>query len=151
MKTSSEDDMVLINTGRGALPRGIMNLNLNDAKPELLIAGDMRLIAKSEQLNDGKWHHIAASMPRKDCKLSEVQFYVDGQPVESEVVGQDKRIVVSMVNKVSVGGGGHEVGRSSYGKFMQAKFGVKPFVGSIDEVLVWARALTATEVAELAK
>ena len=151
MKTSSEDDMVLINTGRGTLPRGIMNLNLNDARPELLIAGDMRLIAKSEKLNDGKWHHIAASMPRKDCKLSEVQFYVDGQPVESEVVGQDKRIVVSMVNKVSVGGGGHEVGRSSYGKFMQAKFGVKPFVGSIDEVFVWARALTATEVAELAK
>jgi len=151
MKTSSEDDMVLINTGRGALPRGIMNLNLNDAKPELLIAGDMRLIAKSEKLNDAKWHHIAASMPRKDCKLSEVQFYVDGQPVESEVIGQDRRINVSMVNKVSVGGGGHEVGRSSYGKFMQAKFGVKPFVGSIDEVLVWARALTATEVAELAK
>ena len=151
MKTSLEDDMVLINTGRGALPRGLMNLNLNDAKPELLIADDMRLIAKSQKLNDGKWHHIAASMPRKDCKLSEVQFYVDGQPVESEVVGQDKPIIVSMVNKVSVGGGGHENGRSSYGKFMQANFGVKPFVGSLDEVSVWARGLTATEVAELAK
>jgi hypothetical protein len=34
---------------------------------------------------------------------------------------------------------------------MQANFGVKPFVGSLDEVSVWARALTATEVIELAK
>jgi len=151
MKTTSQEDMVLINTGRGGMNRGLFNLNLNDAKPELLMADDVRLSAKSQKLNDGKWHHIAMSMPKKDCKLSEVQFYVDGQPVVSEVVGKDNPINVSMVNKVSVGGGGHEVGRSSYGKFMQANFSVKPFVGSIDEFSVWARALTATEVAELAK
>jgi hypothetical protein len=151
MKTTSEDDMVLINTGRGGLKRGLLNLNLNDARPELLMADDARFIAKSRKLNDGKWHHIAVSMPRKDCKLSEVQFYVDGQPVESEVVGKDYPINVSMVNKVSVGGGGHDRGRSSYGKFMQDNFGVKPFEGSLDEISVWARALTAEEVAELAK
>ena len=115
------------------------------------MADDARLIARGQKLNDGKWHHIAMSMPRKDCKLSEVQFYVDGQPVESEVVGKDNPINVSMVNKVSVGGGGHENGRSSYGKFMQDNFGVRPFEGSLDEVAVWARALTAEEVAELAK
>jgi hypothetical protein len=128
-----------------------MNLHLNNGQPALLTAVNARLIAKGQKLNDGKWHHIAVSMPRKDCKLSEVQFYVDGQPVESEVVGKDNPINVSMVNKVSVGGGGHENGRSSYGKFMQAKFGVKPFVGSLDEVSVWARGLTDVEVAELAK
>lgn len=152
MKTTSEEDMVLINTGRGGMNRGLLNLNLNDAKPELLFAGDARLVAKSPKLNDGKWHHIAMSMPRKDCKLSELQFYVDGQPVESEVVGKDNPINVSMVNKVSVGGGGH-AGRgsaASYGKFMQANFGINPFVGSLDDVFVWARALTTTEVAELA-
>ena len=78
--------------------------------------------------------------------------HLDGQPVESEVVGKDNPIKVSMVNKVSVGGGGHESRRSSsYRKFMQDNFGVKPFVGSLDEVSVWARALTATEVIELAK
>jgi hypothetical protein len=57
-----------------------------------------------------------------------------------------------MVNKVSVGGVGHEVGgRSPFAKFMHTQLGIKPFVGSLDEVSVWARALTATEVAELAK
>jgi len=151
MKTTSDEDMVLINTGRGSLPRGLMNLNLRNAQPELLMADDVRLIARGQKLNDGKWHHIAMSMPRKDCKLSEIQFYVDGQPVEAEVVGKDIPINVNMVNKVSVGGGGHENRRSSYGKFMQENFGVKPFEGSLDEVTVWARALTAEEVAELAK
>ncbi|MCH8216454.1 MAG: hypothetical protein IH892_06745 [Planctomycetes bacterium] len=151
MKTTSEEDMMLINTGRAGLERGLMNLNLNDAKPELLMADDVRLIAKGQKLNDGKWHHIAVSMPRKDCKLSEVQFYVDGQPVESEVLGKDNPINVSMVNKVSVGGPGHENGRSPFAEFMHGKLGIKPFEGSLDEVSVWARALTATEVAELAK
>jgi len=151
LKTTSEEDMVLINTGRGRLPRGLMNLNLNDAKPELLIADDMRLIAKSEKLNDGKWHHIAASMPRKDCKLSEVQFYVDGQPVESEVVGQDKPVIVSLANRLSFGGLGHGNGKAPFSKLIHVEHGIKPFEGSLDEVSVWSRGLTDAEVAKLAK
>ena len=150
MKTTSEEDMVLINTGRAGL-RGLMNLNLNDGEPELLMADNARLIAKGQKLNDGKWHHIAVSMPKKDCKLSEVQFYVDGQPVESNVVGQDKPISISMVNKLSFGGLGHGTGRAPFSKLVHVELGIKPFEGSLDEISVWARALTAAEVAELAK
>ena len=151
MKTSSDEDMMLINTGRRGLKRGLMNLNLNDAKPELLMAEDLRLIAKSRKLNDGQWHHIAVSMPGKDCNLSELQFYVDGQPVESEVLGKDAPINVSMGSKISVGGVGHEVGRSTFPEFMPTQLGFKPFEGALDEVTVWARALGPREVAELAK
>ena len=150
MKTTSEEDMVLINTGRAGL-RGLMNLNLNDGEPELLMADDARLIAKGQKLNDGKWHHIAVSMPKKDCKLSEVQFYVDGQPVESNVVGQDKPISISMVNKLSFGGLGHGTGKAPFSKLIHVELGIKPFEGSLDEISVWSRALTATEVAELAR
>jgi arylsulfatase A-like enzyme len=150
MKTTSEEDMVLINTGRAGL-RGLMNLNLNDGEPELLMADDARLIAKGQKLNDGQWRHIAVSMPKKDCKLSELQFYVDGQPVESNVVGQDKPINISMANKVTIGGLGHGNGKTPFSKLIHGKLGIKPFVGSLDQISVWARALTATEVAELAK
>ncbi len=150
MKTTSEEDMVLINTGRAGL-RGLMNLNLNDGKPELLMAGDARLIAKGQKLNDGKWHHVALSMPKKDCRLSAVQFYVDGQPVESHVVGQDKPISISMVNKLSFGGLGHGNGRTPFSKLIHVELGIKPFEGSLDEISVWSRPFTATEVAELAR
>jgi hypothetical protein len=150
LKTTSEEDMVLINTGRAGL-RGLMNLHLSDAKPELLMADDARLVAKGQKLNDGKWHHVAVSMPRKDCRLSEVQFYVDGQAVESNVVGQDERINVSMANKVTIGGLGHGNGKTPFGRLIHGKLGVKPFVGSLDEVSVWSRGLTTKEVARLAK
>ncbi len=150
MKTTSEEDMVLINTGRAGL-RGLMNLNLNDGEPELLMAGNARLIAKGQKLNDGRWHHVAVSMPKRDCKLSEVQFYVDGHPVESEVVGQDNRISVSMANKVTIGGLGHGNGKTPFSKLIHVEHGIKPFEGSLDKISVWSRALTATEVAELAR
>ena len=146
VKTTSEEDLILINTGRmwDRGLRGVMNLNLKNGEPEFLIAENERLIAKGQKLNDGKWRHIAVSMPKKDCKLSEVQFYVDGRPVESHVVGKDNPVNVSLVNKVSVGGLG-------YGKIPTNMHGFKPFAGSLDEVSVWSRALTAEEVAELAK
>ena len=150
MKTTSEEDMVLINTGRAGL-RGLMNLHLNNGEPELLMAQNERLIAKGQKLNDGKWHHIAVSMPKKDCKLSELQFYVDGQPVESNVVGQDKPISVGMASKVTIGGLGHGNGKTPFTKLIHVEHGIKPFEGSLDEVSVWSRALSTTEVAELAK
>ena len=131
--------------------RGLMNLNLNNGEPELLIADKERKIAKDQKLNDGKWHHIAVSMPKKDCLLSEVQFYVDGQPVESEVVGEDKPVIVSLANRLSIGGLGHGNGKAAFSKLIYVEHGMKPFEGSLDEISIWARGLTATEVAELAK
>ena len=127
-----------------------MNLHLNHGEPELLIAENQRLIATGQKLNDGKWHHVAVSMPKKDCLLSEVQFYVDGQAVESKVVGQDNPVSVSLA-KVSVGGLGHGNGKTPFSKRIHVELGIKPFEGSLDEISVWARGLTATEVAELAK
>ena len=152
MKTTSKEYMVLVNTGRGFMGlRGLMNLNLNDGEPELLIAHNERLVAKGQKLNDGQWHHIAVSMPKKDCLLSEVQFYIDGQPVESDVVGQDNPVSVSLANRLSFGGLGHGNGKAPFSKLIHDKHGFKPFVGSLDEISVWARGLTASEVAELAK
>ncbi len=150
MKTTSEEDMVLINTGRARL-QGLLNLHLNNGQPELLLAANARLIAKVQKLSDRKWHHIAVSMPKKDCRLSEVAFYVDGQRVDSDVVGQDNRVNVSLANKVTVGGLGHGNGKTPFSKLLHVELGIKPFEGSLDEVSVWSRPLAAEEVAELAR
>ena len=90
-------------------------------------------------------------MPKKDCQLSEVQIYVDSQLVESHVVGQDNPVSVSLANKLSIGGLGHGNGGHGNGKAPINKLGIKPFEGSLDEISVWARGLSATEVSELAK
>ena len=129
----------------------VMNLNLNDGAPELLIADNKRLIATGKKLDDGKWHHIAVSMPKKDCLLSEVQVYADGRLVETHVVGQDKPVSVSLANKLSIGGLGHGTGGRGNGKAPINRLGIKPFIGSLDGIPVWTRGLRATEVSELAR
>ena len=131
--------------------QGLMNLHLNDGEPELLIADNKRLVAKGQKLNDGQWHNIAVSMPKKDCLLSEVEFYIDGQAVESEVVGQDNPVIVSLANRLSFGGLGHGNGKELFSKRIYVEHGLKPFEGALDEISVWARGLSAKEVAELAK
>ncbi len=72
-------------------------------------------------------------------------------PVKTRVVGQDKPISVSLANKVTIGGLGHGNGKTPFSKLVHGQLGIKPFEGALDEVSVWARGLTATEVAELAK
>ena len=42
-------------------------------------------------------------------------------------------------------------GKTPFSKLLHVQHGIKPFEGSLDEVSVWARGLTAKEVAELAK
>lgn len=150
LKTTSKEDMILINTGRGGR-RGLLNLQLNNGAPELMVSDDTRLVAMRQELNDGQWHHVAVSMPRKDCRLSEAQFFVDGHPVESRVAGRDSPISVGMANKVTIGGLGHGNGKTLFTKMIYGQLGIRPFVGSLDEVSVWARTLIASEVAELAK
>jgi len=48
--------------------------------------------------------------------------------------------------KLLIPGLGHGNGKAPF-----SKLGIKPFEGSLDEISVWARGLSATEVAELAK
>ncbi|MGB0413844.1 MAG: LamG-like jellyroll fold domain-containing protein [Coraliomargarita sp.] len=145
MKTTSQADMVLINVGRSGR-KGFLNLNLKDGKPEVLLSGSSRSLANSQALNDGKWHHIAVSMPGKDCRLSELQFYVDGEPVEHSVT-QDSRISVTKACKLSVGGLGH--GSPKFADTLYGAFALKPFTGALDEVSVWARPLTAEDITAL--
>jgi hypothetical protein len=56
-----------------------------------------------------------------------------------------------MVNKLSFGGLGHGAGKTPFRKLIHVELGIKPFEGSLDEISVWSRALTATEVTELAR
>ena len=68
-------------------------------------------------------------MPKKDCRLSEVQFYVDGQAVESNVVGQDNRINVSLANKVTIGGLGHGPGKTPSASSFMFSMESSPLLG----------------------
>ena len=45
----------------------------------------------SPSLADGEWHHIALSMPKKSCLMSEFQLYVDGSISDTEFTGDKNK------------------------------------------------------------
>ncbi len=84
-------------------------------------------VSVDKTLNDGKWHHYSMSM---DYGVL-LTVYIDGVSV-----GSTSTFVSWMVNTTAP----LEIGRRGDGK---------NFAGSIDEVRVYSRALSATEIADL--
>jgi hypothetical protein len=83
------------------------------------------LIASEESINDGKWHHLAASW-----HSSAVDLYLDGKLVAQDT--EYRAMQQGFLPELQFG-----AGTASY---------PAPFIGWIDEIALWDRALTAAEV-----
>jgi len=145
-KTTDGGNLVLVNCGSiwGKGLTDFLNLNLNAGIPEVMVAEGQRLVAESARLNDGKWHHIAVVMPRDNCLFSAVRVHVDGKGVSTHVVGADRELRFNQAVRMSFGGLGYS--RDAFDALP-----VKPFIGAMDELSVWARSLRADEVVALAE
>ncbi len=141
IKTTAPENRILINTGSiwSKELKGFFNLHLNDGVPEVMVSAAQRLVAGGMKLNDGKWHHIAVSMPRNGCLLSEVQVYVDGKAAITKVEGGD--FVLHFNQAVRLGFGGLNYSNKAFDALP-----VKPYVGEMDEIYIWTRPLGAAEV-----
>jgi hypothetical protein len=146
VKTVSPESMVLVNSGSiwSRELKDFFNLNLNNGMPEIMVSANKRLVAAGPGLNDGKWHHLAVTMPEDGCRLSEVLIYVDGKPVDTRLDGADG--VLHFNQAVRLGFGGLAYSAEAFDALP-----VEPFTGCMDEVSIWARSLKADEVLELAR
>lgn len=82
-----------------ALDKGSTTVYLGRRK--ILQSSDNKLIA------DGQWHHIAVSMPRKSCLLSQVNIYVDGIKTKTKLLDSDENIFTTTSGRLSLGGFGY--------------------------------------------
>ncbi len=96
----------------------------------------LRPLDENINLADGSWHHIAISMPRKSCRVSELKMYVDGEYVEAKVVNEDRHIFCTTAGRANLGSFGY----STRG-FEDAYPDVSPFVGIMDDFVMFARPL----------
>lgn len=146
VKTVSSENQLLINSSStwSNKLKGFFNLNLKNGIPEVMISVNQKIVADTNPINDGKWHHLAASLPKDGCKLSEVEIYVDGKLVNSTLSGSDTQLHFN--NSVRMGFGG-----LNYSSRAFDKLNLTAFVGAMDELSVWTRPLTAREVSQMAQ
>jgi len=137
IQTSHTSEMILIHYGNifgaGTL-KNIYTLTLQNGTPLLYIS--LKGILKPEKkydLNDGKWHHLAVSMPTESCTLSEVNMYVDGKPAKT-ISYDDQHIFFQPRGTLSIGGFGysHESYESNFPH-------LSPFIGNIDQFYMWGK------------
>lgn len=89
-------------------------------------------------LNDGEWHHVVSVFPGGADELATVIHYVDGQAEVAGGNGGSTQPVNTSTTSAPV-----TVGRRNQGGVLGY------FPGQIDDVRIYDRALTATEVTEL--
>jgi len=139
ISTKGTSEMILVHYGVGfgeKTSKNMYTLTLNNGTPILYISSNSILKPKREyNLNDGMWHHIAVSMPRTSCTLSEVIMYIDGEDIET-VAKKSVNIFFVTSGRLSIGGFGysHESYESNFPH-------LSPFKGKIDEFYMWGRTI----------
>ncbi len=143
IRTTSTGNEILINTATiwGHELKKFFNLHLDDGAPAVVVSDSQRLVGEA-RLNDGRWHHVAAVMPKDGCRLSEVMIYVDGKRVKPLIEGSDLPLRFNQAVRLGFGG-------LNYSNKAFDALDAKPFVGEMDEISIWTRPLDRAEILAL--
>lgn len=153
VRTTSTDTPILISYEGYWLKNTVMNLRLRNGRPELVYSSTQRLRAAdyhSLRLNDGEWHHIAVTNPADDSFLSDMKMYIDGLEITTDVDGKNEKVSFPNGGVISLGGFGH--GRGHLSDDPKNRNNRDDFesgdnlVGRLDEVKIFARAISSEEV-----
>jgi len=143
IKTKKKRNMILVHYGHVhgfgmRMTRNMYTLTLDKTgTPKLYIDNNSVLEPqKIHNLNDGKWHDIAVSMPNNSCALSEVVMYVDGEMIDTIMPQNNKRIFFVTSGRTSIGGFGY-----SHNTFKKLFPALKSFAGKISEFYMWGRSI----------
>jgi len=143
-----DSEMILIHFGNTFIPqdhKDMFTLTLRGGTPILYArAGSELSPVEIYNLGDTKWNHVAISMPKQSCRLSEVVMYINGKIVKT--IGpkheQDKHIFFNTSGRLSLGGFG--LSSLAYDERFPR---LSPFLGRIDEFYMWGKSLTPYDVA----
>jgi hypothetical protein len=124
--------------------KNIFSFTIDNGLPKLYAREQLYLTTKDEniRLNDGQWHHIAVSMPKAHCNLSEVQLYINGRNVETVTSGNDEALFFIAYGHLSLGGLGYS--STTYDDRFR---NWTDYRGLMDEFIVWGRKITISDIA----
>jgi len=115
-------------------------LTIKDGSLKLYSSPDSVLQSKRSYKLENKWRHIAVSMPRPNCKVSEVVISIDGTPIQTNIFGKNKNIFFISSGKVSIGGFGH-----SNDNFESIYPHMYTYKGAVDDFYMWSRPIEAED------
>ena len=126
--------------------KDIFSVALEKGKPVIYKSPNTSLVSVDNvRLDNGEWHHLAVSMPKQSCLLSEVKIWIDGISVKSKVNGEDEHLFLHTGGRLSLGGFGYSA--PSYEEQFPH---LTPFIGLIDNFFMWGRPIKKSPDLQLA-
>lgn len=147
IRTWNSSEMILVHYGatwNSQHTGSIFSLTLDNGKLKLYSGQSTFLTTTNtdKTLNDGQWHHIAVSMPKERCLLSDVSVFVDGTKETTKTPQNDETLSFYSYGRISLGG---------FGNSMQGYESLyptwKPYKGSMDEFMVYGRKIGTGDIA----
>jgi len=131
-----------------------MNLQISDGIVELVLNSESKLIVteKGASINDGSWHHVIATMPSKNCYMSDIVIYIDGIERWTTFIGHDSIVNFPRGGMLALGGFGYGGTSKGKGAIVERK-GFRSgssFIGAMDDVHVYTRSILSQEAQQLA-
>ncbi|MBT8044641.1 MAG: LamG domain-containing protein, partial [Verrucomicrobiae bacterium] len=140
LRTSQSGFMNIAGFGDDERPFGEFNAQIHaDGRLQLDIGSYTAAALGGPVINDGLWHHCAIVVPAWDqSTLGEVLFYVDGVQYPADTTDPGETILTKTT--------------SSRGKMYIGRHAMNtnaPFVGELDDLVLWGRGLSAAELSLL--
>ena len=144
---SNEDETLRTIVSWGKVDRNDKNKKvmflLDDSTGQLALAIYGARLLGGADLEDGLWHHVALVLPSGANNINQVKLYVDGSEIATNAENLDAVINTALTEDVIIGA-------FDDNKAPGIQSGIRNFNGSIDEVRVYNRDLSATEIEALA-
>ncbi len=131
---TSITNATIVSWGKGAAGEQMILIVENSTGKLRLEAASGARVVNTPALNDGNWHHVAFSFDNTiGTNLNAVKFYIDGIEA-TDTTANTRGINTSDLNKIRIG---TDVNKG------------RKFTGSIDELAIFDRALTGTEISNI--
>jgi len=147
IKTDQSDrKMVLVHHGNYwgkmlyADQKDHFTLSLDKGIPSIRTRPGTKVTIESRNITDNQWHHIAVSMPRNSCLVSELEIYIDGESIDIKITTKDHNLFHTTTGRMSIGGFGY-----SNSGFESAYPNLKPYIGLLDDFYLFGRPLNIDE------
>ncbi len=145
VQTTSSNRQILLNSTTFWGDRQFFNLSLDNGKFEVVLGSGKSRVANSPVLNDGAWHHVAATVPALGSTLNAVNLYIDGiLQTDLTTSGGGTAVNTAQANWMGLG---ILLADSTFK--LDTQLGMTDFAGSLDDLGLWTRALGDVETRAL--
>ena len=145
VKTTKSGRQIIFNSASFWGKGQFFNLSLNEGDLELSLRPEIYTKTKAQNINDGKWHHVAIVLPKKNGNLADIQLYIDGQEITDKVTERGStKVKTSQANWMSIA-----TNIPAYKTNVFIEMNMVTYQGLLDDFCMWTRGLAAKEIQKI--